>query len=134
MVDGEEYRRWRAEADQALKVARAAARESAFNWACFGCEQAAQLGVKALLHGLGAGPWGHDLPLLGERLVQTGVAVSEAIGAALQRLSRHYIPARYPDAHAEGTAAAHYGFTDWEEAFTDTQEVLAFVDETWRSL
>ncbi|MGH2736718.1 MAG: HEPN domain-containing protein [Actinomycetota bacterium] len=31
------------------------------NWACFAAEQAAQLALKGLLHGLGLGPWGHDL-------------------------------------------------------------------------
>lgn len=38
------------------------------NWRCFLAEQAAQMAMKALLHGLGRGPWGHDLMELGKAL------------------------------------------------------------------
>ncbi|MGH9228819.1 MAG: HEPN domain-containing protein [Acidimicrobiales bacterium] len=42
------------------------------NWRCFLAEQAAQMAMKALLHGLGRGPWGHDLVDLGNRLAGGG--------------------------------------------------------------
>jgi HEPN domain-containing protein len=53
MFDRSEYRRWRREADDALKGARLQAEGGLHNWACFLAEQSAQLAVKKLLHGVG---------------------------------------------------------------------------------
>ena len=53
---------------------------------------------------------------------------------ALRRLSRHYIPARYPDAHASGPPGSHYGEADAVEAFRDCEAIFGFVDQTWDSL
>jgi HEPN domain-containing protein len=129
--DEEEFERWRAEAGHALAGARVQMEAGLHNWACFAAEQAAQLAVKALLHGLGRGPWGHDLVRLGELAAGAGVDVPAAVADAMRRLGRHYIPARYPDAHASGPAAAHYGAADSEEAVRDAEAVLAFVDGAW---
>ncbi len=135
MVDTAEFKRWRSEADGALRSATREAEANAHNWACFLAEQAAQLGIKALLHGAGLGPWGHDL-------VELGKAVREGLGApfpdgvddALLRLSRHYIPARYPDAHAGGTAGERYSKTDSSQAIEDAERTLAFVDDAWAAI
>src|SRR5687768_10772741 len=93
-VDRDEFGRWRAEADAALRAARLQADAGLHNWACFAAEQATQLAVKGLLHGLGRGPWGHDLVRLGEQIAETD-ELPVQVGDALRRLSRHYIPARY---------------------------------------
>jgi HEPN domain-containing protein len=45
-VDHDEFDRWRAEADAALRGARLQAEGGLHNWACFAAEQAAQLAVK----------------------------------------------------------------------------------------
>jgi HEPN domain-containing protein len=127
--DADEFQRWRHEADRALAAAEAQAAVGIFNWACFVCEQAAQLAVKGLLHGFGAGAWGHDLQKLGASMVELGLEVPERVTAALLRLSRHYIPARYPDAHPAGPAADHYGGEDWDTARADAGLVLGFVDD-----
>ncbi len=131
MWDEEEFDRWRAEADRALAGARVQAAAGLHNWACFAAEQAAQLAVKALLHGLGRGPWGHDLVRLGESVASAGLEVPLAALDAMRRLGRHYIPARYPDAHASGPASAHYGERDAREAIADAELVLGFVDRSW---
>ena len=133
-LDEPEYRRWRHEADQALAGARAQRAVGIHNWACFGAEQAAQLAMKALLHGLGRGPWGHDLLRLGEMAEEASVVLPNELSEALERLARHYIPARYPDAHAGGNPATRYGPRASEEALLDTELVLAFVDESWAEL
>ncbi|HEX9122434.1 MAG TPA: HEPN domain-containing protein [Actinomycetota bacterium] len=57
-MDTEEFERWRGEADRALEGGRLQAAAGLHNWACFAAEQAAQLAMKALLHGLGRGPSG----------------------------------------------------------------------------
>ncbi|HXH07561.1 MAG TPA: HEPN domain-containing protein [Vicinamibacterales bacterium] len=101
----------------------------------FLAEQSAQLAVKALLHGVGAGAWGHDLVRLGEALTEaTGQAPPPPVEAALRRLSRHYIATRHPDAHASGPPDVHYGPEDAAQALSDLDEILAFVDEIWRQV
>jgi HEPN domain-containing protein len=134
LLDAEEYRRWRTEADRALQGARIQADAGLHNWACFAAEQAAQLAAKGLLHGLGRAPWGHDLVRLGEMLRETGLDPPERIADATRRLSRHYIPARYPDAHPLGPPGDHYGAADAEEALSDAGRFIAFVDEAWERL
>ncbi len=133
-LDEEEYRRWRDEAGRALRGARLQGEAGLHNWACFSAEQAAQLAVKGLLHGVGAGPWGHDLVRLGEALVEQGISLPARLADALRRLSRHYIPARYPDAHPSGPPGLHYGESDAAEALADADAVTRFVDEAWGQL
>lgn len=117
MVDQTEFLRWRAAADSARQSANLQAGAQLFNWACFLAEQSAQLAVKGLLHGIGAGAWGHDLVELGRALGEAiGEAVPTEVAAALRRLSRHYIPARYPDAHPSGSPGSHYGGEDADQA------------------
>jgi HEPN domain-containing protein len=133
-LDRDEFRRWRDESDRALAAARLQADAGLSNWACFAAEQSAQLAVKALLHGAGRGPWGHDLVRLVEAAAAAGIDVPADAADAARRLSRHYIPARYPDAHPAGSPAAHYGRSDADEAVRDAERVLALVDGAWESL
>jgi HEPN domain-containing protein len=135
LVDATEFVRWREAAELARRGAKVQAGAQLHNWACFLAEQAAQLAIKALLHGIGAGAWGHDLVHLADTLATaTGEAVPTEITAAARRLSRHYIPARYPDAHPSGTPGAHYGPEDSAEALADLNFMLLFVDDLWRRL
>ncbi len=128
-VDEDEFRRWRDEADGALDTAELARTGGRLNWACFLAEQAAQLGVKAILHGLGAGPWGHDLVALGDRLGgAAATTLPEELEAALSRLSRHYIVARYPDALPGGSPGARYRPEEATQALADARVVLGAVD------
>ena len=133
-LDEEEFGRWRSEADRALQSARLQADAGLYNWACFAAEQGAQLAMKALLHGLGRGPWGHDLVQLGEAAGEAGLDIPPEAGDAFRRLGRHYIPARYPDAHPSGPAGSHYGEADAKEALRDAEAILRFVDDRWISL
>jgi len=133
LVDADEFGRWRAEADAALRSARLQSEAGPHNWACFAAEQATKLAVKGHLHGLGRGPWGHDLVRLGELLADVG-EVPGAVEDALRRLSRHYIPARYPDAHPSGPPGIHYGPADSAQAVADAEGVLAHVDGLWEAV
>jgi len=134
VVDHDEYQRWTAEARSALRAARVQADAGLHNWACFAAEQAAQLGIKAVLHGIGAAPWGHDLIDLGRKMRdEVGEAWTNP-NERLQRLSRHYIPARYPDAHASGPAGEHYGTADSEQAIADTEQILEATEAVWTTI
>lgn len=133
-IDRTEFERWRRDADAACAAARTQRDAAIHNWACFLAEQSAQLAVKGLLHGLGTAPWGHDLVHLADLARQAGVEVPPDLRDALVRLGRSYIAARYPDAHAAGGAAPHYTSTDATDALRDAEEILAFVDRTWKEL
>ena len=133
-LDREEYERWRAEASRALRHGELAAEDGLHNWACFSAEQSAHLAVKGLLHGLGLGPWGHDLLALAQRAREAGLEISEPVHEAVLRLSRHYMPARYPDAHPAGSPGERYGSADAAQALDDARAVISLVDEAWDEL
>ena len=133
-LDEEEFRRWRTDAGRALQSARHQADGGFHNWACFTAEQAAQLAVKAILHGLGRAPWGHDLVGLVQSAADGGLSVPDDVNEASLRLARHYIPARHPDAHASGPAGTRYGAADAREALDDAGTILRFVDSSWAAL
>lgn len=106
-----------------------------FEWSCFLYEQAAQLAVKGLLHGVGAGAWGHDLAALTH-------AASPAVGptwpsstaAPAERLARFYLPARYPDAMPGGIPGERFTADDAQSAKADCASLFAAVDECWAAI
>lgn len=132
MVDGPEFRRWRGQADGALGMARLGTHH---NWRCFLAEQAAQMAMKALLHGLGRGPWGHDLVELGKAMAEALEGpLDSSLADALRRLSKLYIPTRYADALPSGDPADKFTAADAEDAIADAELVLAQVDGVWYQL
>jgi HEPN domain-containing protein len=133
-LDRDEFARWREEADRALGAAAREAQAGNHNWSCFLAEQAAQLAVKALLHGLGRAPWGHALERLTHALGEAGVALPDEVTAAARLLARHYIPARYPDAHPAASPGSRYVAQDSTGALRAARTLLAFVDDTWESV
>ncbi len=134
LLDRPEFDRWRAQADRTLATARLVADGGSHGWACFLCEQAAQLAVKGLLHAIGEDAWGHDLPQLVERAAQALGVDWSPIADGADELSRHYIPARYPDAHPSGTPDEHYNPTSSRLAFAYADAILRAVDDAWREL
>lgn len=133
--DTEEFARWRAAADDAAETGRLLTGAGRYSDACFHAEQAAQLSLKALLHGLGLETWGHDLISLGARCAaELGRSWPRELDRALVELSRCYIPTRYPDAHPAGTPAEHYGPEDSEAACRHAGAVLDAVSDAWSSL
>ena len=135
MLDTSEFERWREASELAGRGARVQAAAGVHNWACFLAEQAAQLAVKGVLHGMGTGPWGHDLVRLSDAVGEaSGLAFPPEVVAAARRLSRHYIATRYPDAHASGAPGTHYGEEDSAHALADLEIVLRFVDQLWEKL
>jgi len=135
VVDEPEFRRWWDAGADALAAARVQADAGFHHWSCFLAEQSAQLAVKALLHGMGVGAWGHDLVELGRSWSEAlGEDLGATVHAELQRLSRHYIPARYPDAHPSGSPRAHYGDADSAQAIADAEHLAASVGRVWERL
>jgi HEPN domain-containing protein len=103
--DEDEYERWLDAGRSSLRMVDLAIGAGEHAAACFHAEQASQLALKAVLHGLGRGDraFGHSLVTLGRATQQAlGVLLPESLQDALVRLARHYIPTRYPDACPKG--------------------------------
>lgn len=86
--------------------------------------------LKGLLHAVGEheAAWGHDLVLLERRASEVfGEDWPLGLDEASARLSRHYIPARYPDAHPNGAPDEHYTATDADQARADGQHLIEAV-------
>ena len=135
VLDVTEFSRWQDQAASATSVARMASEAGHYEWACFLAEQAAQVALKGLLHGVGAEAWGHDLTVLAQRATQVlGPLWPADLAGPAARLSRHYIPARYPDAHPSGPPSTHYLASDAEQALADMARLMGAVADAWESL
>jgi HEPN domain-containing protein len=134
-LDQPEFARWRAAADRAAGAASAQAAAGFFEWACFLFEQGAQLAVTGMLHGVGAGAWGHDLSAL---VAAAGPAVGPSwpreLGAPAERLARFYIPTRYPDAVPGGVPGDRFTADDASSAEQDFRHLVAAIDDVWAGL
>lgn len=128
--DGPELARWRHQAQAALDLA-ATAGTMAPSWACFLAEQGAQLALKGLLHAVGehGAAWGHDLGPIERRVAGVfGADWPAGLSDAAMRLGRHYLPARYPDAHPTGSPEERYTAADARQAHADAAAIMDAVD------
>ncbi|WP_165491755.1 HEPN domain-containing protein [Egibacter rhizosphaerae] len=136
-LDDAEFHRWQRHAHRALDTARLAANGERYEWACFLAEQAAQLSVKGLLHGIGEEAWGHDLTVLEHRaasLLSPHWPDAPDAADAAARLTRHYIPTRYPDAHPGAHVDAHYRRSDADAAIADAERLIDNAARAWAAL
>lgn len=128
--DGPELQRWRRQAQAALDLARSAT-GSTPSWSCFLAEQGAQLALKGLLHAVGehANAWGHDLGPIERRVASVfGDDWPSGLVEPAMRLGRHYLPARYPDAHPTGAPDERYTPGDATAAHDDAVALVDAVD------
>ncbi len=129
----EEARRWLAQAKRDLKAARDSAAAGNFEWACFQAQQAAEKAIKALLHGLGRGAWGHSLV----ELLSGLSGVYEDVGTLMtgaRELDRHYIPSRYPNAFESGYPGMYYDEETARRAIGHAEAILRWAEEKLRAL
>jgi HEPN domain-containing protein len=118
---------WHLQAQRDLEHAREAQVAGRHEWACFAARQAAEKAVRALHLWLNQDAWGHvvaklldELPInLPPELVEMGKV-----------LDNFYVPARYPNGHAEGPPFAHYGILQSTQAIDYAGQILAFVTST----
>ena len=92
MLDEREFERWFEAAKRGLESARGDLDRGDYNWACFKAQQAAELAVKGLLHGLGMPAYGHSVSRLLRQLEEKGLAASEDIVQAAKDLDKYYVP------------------------------------------
>lgn len=119
---------WMTQAKSDLDHARKSLELGHCDWACFASQQAAEKALKAVHLHQGTVAWGHSvLDLLDGLPAETPVA--EQIRRAGRSLDKHYIPARYPNAHPAGTAARYYGEEEGRKAVADAEQIVTWCDQ-----
>ncbi len=134
MLDESEYVRWLSSARRTLDSAVGDLGRGDYNWACFKAQQAAEVGVKALLRGLGLPSYGHSISKLVLILRSKGVEVPNDIVLKAKKLDKYYIPTRYPNAWAEGAPHEYYSREDADDAIKCAKDIIEWVESVWRLL
>lgn len=134
MLDKTEYERWFKTARRNIESARGDVERGDYSWACFKSHQAAELALKAILHGLGLPAYGHSLTRLLSELAGHNVNVPDELWNYTRELDRYYIPTRYPNAWPEGSPFDYYTSIDAMRAIYVSERILQWVEYTWRLL
>jgi HEPN domain-containing protein len=132
VLDENEYSRWLKAAKNTLKSAQGDLERGDFNWACFKAQQASELSVKALLHGIGLPAYGHSVSKLLTNI--PGIEVPEDILQGAITLDKYYVPARYPNAWPEGSPHEYFSKSDAMRAVKYAEEIIKWVEEVWKYL
>ena len=133
-LDEDEYSRWLRSALKTLSSAEGDLERGDYNWACFKAQQAAELAVKALLRGLGLPAHGHSVSKLLREASAKGIEAPSEVAEAASSLDKLYVPTRYPNAWAEGSPHEYYTRNDAENALKQAEEVVKWIEESWKSL
>ena len=116
-------RDWLKQAERDLVHARHCLAVESYEWACFACQQAAEKAAQAVYQHLGLKSQGHAVSALLEALPEEA-AVPPALVDAARELDRHYIPARYPNAHPQGAPYEFYARADAERAVHHAEQII----------
>ncbi len=127
-----EAERWLVQALRDLEASKNSARSGFHEWACFQAQQAAEKAVKALLHGLGRGAWGHSVRELLEALADT--YDSSTLLSYARELDRHYMPSRYPNLYESGHPAQYYDEEASRRAISHAEAIIRWVQDKLREL
>ncbi|MHA1266525.1 MAG: HEPN domain-containing protein [Candidatus Helarchaeota archaeon] len=94
-----DYENWVKEADWDLETAKILNKQKRYNAAAFYAQQAAEKLLKAALMIRNESAWGHSIrELLNQWGKISETDITDLLHSA-RELDRHYIPARYPNAH-----------------------------------
>ena len=114
------------QAEKDVAHARRALEDGDYEWACFAAQQGAEKAVKALLQHLGVDAWGHSIAFL-LAAIPDDLRPDPSVLDGAKELDRHYIPARYPDAHPAGAPLDFYTRADAERAIGHAERIMEYV-------
>ena len=117
---------WWSQAQRDLETAAENRENGRHEWACFAAHQGAEKAVKALHLALGQEAWGRVVARLLADLPTS--APAELVDSA-KVLDNFYVPARYPNGHAEGAPFEHYGPIQSELALNHARHIFSFVGQ-----
>ena len=113
-----------------MKTAHTLFENNDFGPCCFFCQQAAEKALKALLYMKGLRIYGHSLVnLLGRVVTEDYPEPDEAVQQAADRLDKHYISSRYPDALEGQISVDLYTAEMAEEALEWAHSLLQYSGE-----
>ena len=111
-----------------LETAEILHEKGRFNAAAFYSQQAAEKAVKSLLYKLNEAAWGDSVrELLYRYFDKVKKELDEKLLTCARELDRHYIPARYPNAHPSGTPHEAYDSETSERAIRCAKLIIDFV-------
>lgn len=114
---------WFRQAELDFSHAESARESGRSEWACFAAQQAAEKAVKALHESEGTEAWGHSVA----KLLGGFETVPEDVLDAANELDKHYIGARYPNAHPAGAPGDTYTAAAAARALADAKKVIDHV-------
>ncbi|MXX74083.1 MAG: HEPN domain-containing protein [Holophagales bacterium] len=117
---------WWKQAQRDLDTAAENRANDRHEWACFAAHQAAEKAVKALHLAAGQEAWGHVVARL---LTELPTPAPKELVESGRVLDNFYVPARYPNGHAEGAPFEHYGPIQSELALSHARHIFNFVDQ-----
>ena len=125
-----EARRWLRQAEEHLSVAQWDGQGEFWAAACFQAQQAAELALKAVLIREGERSIvTHGVVGLVKRVGRYHASFA-SMAADARRLDRYYIPTRYPNGLASGTAAENFDREDFDTAIDAATKVIESARET----
>ena len=127
----ERSRDWMRQAQHLLDQAEWLKKGLYFDGACFNCQQAAEMAVKALHHSLGRDAWGHMIVRLLNGLNDV-VAVPDNVLSSANQLDRLYIPTRYPNGFEHGSPKDYFSVEDIDVALVNCRGIVQFCEEHMR--
>jgi len=114
---------WFRQAERDLEQAEDSRAAGRHEWACFAAHQAAEKAAKAVHLACGQDAWGHVVAKLLVEL-PARLAVPQELVDKAKVLDNFYVPARYPNGHAEGAPFEHYGPLQSQEAIAYAREIV----------
>ena len=120
---------WMAQAEHLKEQAAWLIQGGFFDGACFHCQQAAEMAVKAVHQSRRLEAWGHMISKL-LRGLPKDLVVPEGVVLAAARLDRFYVPARYPNGFESGAPKDYFKAKDAQEALENCSLVIDFCRRT----
>ena len=114
---------WFRQAERDLEQAEDSRAAGRHEWACFAAHQAAEKAAKAVHLAYGQQAWGHVVAKLLVEL-PARLAVPQELVDKAKVLDNFYVPARYPNGHAEGAPFEHYGPLQSQDAIAYAREIV----------
>jgi len=114
---------WFRQAERDLEQAEDSRAAGRHEWACFAAHQAAEKAAKAVHLAYGQEAWGHVVAKLLVEL-PARLAVTQELVDKAKVLDNFYVPARYPNGHAEGAPFEHYGPLQSQDAIAYAREIV----------
>jgi HEPN domain-containing protein len=118
---------WMVQAKADLAHAKSDLERKFYDWACFSAQQAAEKAAKAVLIKLGAQAWGHSVYDLLEN-IEKKYKVNGGLKEGALELDKAYIPARYPDAHPNGSPSTRYSCNEAKRMIKYAEKIISFCE------